>query len=92
MALQITEKNGVFYLHGKINTTTVTPFTTHFEYMITQNKKVTINIDHVIEIDRDGLKAMKKLTYIASENHKVFLIIGYGCKDIYDDFNSSQVA
>ncbi len=92
MALQISQKNGKFYLNGKLNSTTSRFFIIYFEHNIEQLKSVTINIDNVNEISRDGLEAISTLTAIALRNDKLFSVTGYGCKEIYDDFNQMNVA
>ena len=51
MTLEISKKNEIFYLNGRLNSSTLKSFITYFEYNLSQNKNVTINIDHVIEID-----------------------------------------
>ena len=92
MALQITEQNGTFLVHGQLNSITTRSFIIHFKYIIEQHNNVVINIDCVTEIDEDGLEGIKSLIAIALLNHKMFSVIGNGCKDIYQDFNCSQVA
>lgn len=92
MALQITQQNGTFLLIGKLNTTTTRSFIIHFEYIIEQCQNVVVNIDEITEIDHDGLEGIKTLTAIALRNHTLFSVIGNGCKDIYQDWNCSQVA
>ncbi|MCH2194243.1 hypothetical protein [Kordia sp.] len=92
MALQITQQNGTFLLKGKLNTTTSRSFIIHFEYIMEQQQNVVVNIDGITEIDYDGLEGIKTLTAIALRDHKMFSVIGNGCKDIYQDFNCSQVA
>jgi hypothetical protein len=92
MALQITQQNGTFLLNGQLNSTTSRSFIIHFEFIIEQHQNVVVNIDGVTEIDPDGLEGIKTLTAIALRNHKMFSVIGNGYKDIYQDFNCSQVA
>ncbi len=92
MALQISQKKGKFYLNGKLNSTTSRFFIIYFEHNLEQHKSVTVNIDNVNEISRDGLKAISTLTAIALRNDKLFSVTGYGCKEIYDDFNQRNVA
>lgn len=87
MALQISEKNGMFHLKGKINTSTLQAFNTYFEYNLSQHKSIEINIDDVKEIDKSGLEAMWNFIQIALLENKAFSIVGYGCKEIYDHFN-----
>jgi len=92
MTLQIFKKNGIFYLNGKLNSSTLKSFTTYFEYNLSQNKNVTINIDDVIEIDKSCLEAMRNFTKVAILKQKVFSIEGNGCKEIYDDFKQTNRA
>lgn len=88
MALQISEKKGLFYLKGKLNNLTSRFFIIYFEYNIEQSKNVTINIDNLDEISRDGLEAINTLTAIALRNHKIFSVIG----ETYNDSNQMNVA
>lgn len=92
MSLEILRKNEVFYLNGKLNTLTARSFIFHFELMIKQLNTIVINIDNINEIDKDGLEAIKKIKNLAFKKNKTFSIIGYGCKEIYDDFNHNNVA
>ena len=92
MSLQISEKNGMFHLNGKINSSTLKSFITYFEYNLSHSKVVALNIENVIEIDRSGLEALRNFTIEATLKQKVFSIVGYGCKEIYDDFNQINVA
>jgi ABC-type transporter Mla MlaB component len=92
MALQITEQNGTFLVSGKLNSTTARAFVIHFEYFIEEYQNVVVNIDGVTEIDFDGFEGIKTVTAIALRNHKMFSVIGNGCKDVYQDFNCSMVA
>ncbi|MCD8412233.1 hypothetical protein [Tenacibaculum finnmarkense] len=87
MALQITRRNGKFHLKGKLNNTTSKFLIAYFEHFIARNKKVIIKIDKVNEITRDGLKAISTLISIAFKKNKKFAVIGYGAKEIYDEFN-----
>jgi len=92
MALQILECNRTFYITGKINTTTVNSFITHFKHMLRKYDEVTINIDKVKEIDKSGVEAFKTLHTNATENQKELSITGYGCKDIYYEFTYHKTA
>ena len=92
MGLHVSQKKGKYYLKGKLNSATSRFFIIYFEHTIKQHKSVTINIDNVSEINKDGLEAISTLMAIALRNEKLFLVIGYGCKEIYDDFNQMNVA
>ena len=92
MSLQITEQNGTFYLNGRINTSTLNFFNTYFNYNLSQQKNIIVNIDRVVEIDKAGLESFRFFIKNAILSQKVFSIVGYGCKEIYDDFNQTNVA
>jgi hypothetical protein len=87
MSLEILKNNEKFYLHGKLNTTTLNYFTTYFESNLQEIHKVTLNIDNVIEIDEDALNEIKELARITLLKEKKFSIVGVGCKEIYEHFN-----
>ncbi|KAA5822331.1 hypothetical protein FPF71_14375 [Algibacter amylolyticus] len=86
MSLNIKESNGVFLLEGIINTTTLKKFKDRLEFLITNTKSVTINIEKVSAIDNHGLNFIQELFQIANAKNKSFSIIGYGCKTIYKTF------
>ena len=94
MALQISEKNGIYNVSGRINTQTVGDFKIHFDYILDHKKKVIINLEDVNEIDEDGLKGLRILSKIARINQKMFFVIGYRTRDFYQNLqnNQSQVA
>lgn len=92
MALQILEENGTFKLHGSLTTTTTRLFITHFEHIIKTMKNVTVNIDKVDAIDRNGVEALKTLMTVAFRSNSLFSIIGNGCKEIYHDYKTSFAA
>lgn len=91
MALQIIENNKVFYVKGKINTSTERCFMYHFDSVLNKSKKIIINMDAVDEIDTDGVRALKPLISIAKRKDKTFYITGKGSKEIYEDYQSNQV-
>lgn len=92
MALQISENNGTFYLNGNLNSSTLKSFTNYFTSNLSVSNSVVINIDEVVEIDKSALEAMRAFTKVAISKQKVFSIVGFGCKEIYDDFNQTNVA
>ncbi|WP_298892868.1 hypothetical protein [uncultured Psychroserpens sp.] len=92
MALRILEENGAFQLHGSLTATTARSFIIHFEHIINTAKDVTVNIEKVKCIDACGVEALKTLIAIALQSNNMFSVIGYGCKDIYDDYKSSFAA
>ncbi len=92
MSLKITEKLGVFYVEGKINSLTSQIFINHFKYFINEIEFIIININSVNQIDEDGLKAINKIKTIAHKKFKTFSIVGKGSKKIYEYFEFFNVA
>jgi len=92
MALQIIEKNGIFLLNGPINNKTSKSFKSHMDILINELEDITINIDKVNEIDEAGLMLLRQYHSKSLMDNKDFSIIGYGCKEIYQDFKLYQVA
>ncbi len=86
MALLIKEKNGKFCVKGNINAATVNSFKSHFEQILNTYGSLVIDIDNVTEIDANGMKALRALYINAFLKKQDFSIVGYGCKEIYDDF------
>lgn len=85
MSLKIQKKKSVYHLQGVINKTTVDVFLSYFKKKIDKKKKVVLNIDETIRIDKMGLNALKEIIKNGSEKSKEVFIVGYGCKEIYDD-------
>lgn len=94
MALIIKKQtNGIYYLEGSINTNTSYYLRSHLMRIIHQDREVTINIDKVNLIDEDGLAVLKEFYFKSlSIYNTAFFIVGFGCKEIYDDFRISQIA
>lgn len=92
MALQIIENNGIFYVKGNINTGTIKHFRNYLNTVLNDKVKLIINIDEVDEIDVDGLYELKALLKITDKSNKKFFIIGKGSKEIYENYQTNQVA
>ncbi|WP_372937959.1 STAS domain-containing protein [Seonamhaeicola sp.] len=92
MALKIKEQDNVFMISGTINATTVNYFKNHLEFLMLYTNALTINIECVISIDNNGLKAIEELYTMALANKKPFKILGYGHKGIYDELRINQAA
>lgn len=87
MALKITEDKGIFILDGPINSETVMSLKSHLDYLTAKFNRVTINIDKVNEIDVKGMSILRQFHLNSFETKSSFSIVGFGCKEIYDDFN-----
>lgn len=92
MALTIKEDRGIFYVEGSINTSTASSFRTHLEHILNESGNLTLDIDNVAEIDADGMVVLRTLYFNAFIRKQDFSIVGYGCKEIYDDFRYFDAA
>ncbi|WP_178987245.1 STAS domain-containing protein [Winogradskyella schleiferi] len=92
MALTIKEKNNVFTVEGSINASTARHFQSHFQMLLNTFGELTIDIENVSEIDKNGLAAIKVLYENALSKNRAFFILGTGCKDTYDEFRYSVIA
>ncbi|MEW4923787.1 STAS domain-containing protein [Algibacter sp. 2305UL17-15] len=92
MKLNITICNNFYNLSGVLNSDTSTLLEQEIYSAYTKFDKLTINIENLKSIDSKGLDVLAKLHYQAAKDQKEFSIIGLGCKEIYDHFESSEAA
>lgn len=92
MALIIKEKEGVFYVHGNLNVKTASYFQKHMEILMSLKGEITINIDHVKEINEQGVATLKQLYMHALVYNRALYITGNGCEPLYHDFRYRNVA
>ncbi|MFS4482934.1 STAS domain-containing protein [Hyunsoonleella sp. 2307UL5-6] len=92
MSLKIKENNTTFFIEGSINASTANQFKNHMEFLILYKKELTINIDNVAAIDSSGMQVFRDLYKTAIANNKKFVVVGYGCKEIFQDFETSVAA
>ena len=90
MSLQISKKKSVYFIKGRITKSTVKLFSTYFKKKLSKNKKIVLNIDAAKQIDSLGVKALKEIVKEGTEKRKDVFIVGYGCKEIYDDMYESE--
>jgi len=92
MALTITQKENTITLEGALNANTLNSFKNHFNVVLNTSKNLTLDIDKVTEIDASGMHELKKMYKTAIHNNNIFFVVGYGCKDVYEDFKYPNVA
>lgn len=92
MVLKITEQNFVFVVEGPINAITSESFQNQLNIIMDNYKKVTINIDKVNQIDGIGLSVLREFYLNGLRYNRDFSIVGFGCKEIYDEFKFEDVA
>ena len=91
MSLKIEKKNGVYFLEGKINSTTLPFIKEIVKEDLKQHKTIEINIEKISVIDVNGVSFLYNLIEngIRKDN---FILSGYGCKEIYQHYLSNQIA
>ncbi|MBL4605686.1 MAG: STAS domain-containing protein [Flavobacteriaceae bacterium] len=86
MALLIENQQNVFYIKGVIDESNSEILKLYMMVQFTNHSIITIDISNVSRIDRHGVNALTSLYQNALKREKDFKIVGYGCKDIYDEF------
>jgi anti-anti-sigma regulatory factor len=91
MPLEILKKKNEYHLNGKVITPNIDVFLEYFNNKIEKKKKIILNIEKTISIDKSGLEAIQQLMNLATLKEKKFRIVGGGCKEIYEHFNLSTL-
>lgn len=91
MALTIIRQKNTFKVEGQLNKENASNFKTHLVLMLNCLNQITIDIDKVTKIDKSGLDAIKTLYNNAKAWNKRFVIVGEGCKDIYEEIRLTSV-
>lgn len=92
MSIKITKTNNLFKIEGTLNKGDVHIFLSEFQNIFQGSEKITINIENLEGIDRFGVNALAKLHNESITKAKSLSIIGLGCKDLYNHFESNDAA
>ena len=92
MALSISNHKGKFFLKGRLNSSTSRFFIIHFEYLLSINDSVVINVDGLNEIDYDGITAFKTLKAIALNAFKKISVSSKNKNNIFNSFDYNNAA
>lgn len=92
MALKMTQKKETIVVEGTINATTALNFQNHIETVMKFKEDVVIDIENVTEIDVNGMRAFRSIYAKTVASDKGFYVVGFGCKEVYDDLYMSNVA
>ncbi|RZW48419.1 MAG: hypothetical protein EX263_08370 [Flavobacteriaceae bacterium] len=76
-------------INGAINSTTSYSLFNHFDELLKIHKSLDIDIEHVHELDTNGLLVLYKLYMKAAILKYPFTISGSGCKEVYDEIEHS---
>jgi hypothetical protein len=67
-------------------------FQKEFQDVFERLNTITISIEGLQSIDKEGVNALAKLHNESIALEKQLSIIGFGCKDLYDHFKSNDAA
>ncbi|PTM10823.1 MAG: hypothetical protein DA407_02880 [Bacteroidetes bacterium] len=92
MDLEITNYNNFFKIRGVLNRKNLPLFQNAFDHIFETFDKLTISIEDLESADRYGVNALAKLHNEAITKDKSLSIIGFGCKEVYEHFNTNDAA
>ena len=90
MDLQITNQDNFFQVTGTLSKFNVHHFKKEFSNIFDKQNTLTINIENLTSIDRYGVNALAQLHNESLVKGKKLSIIGMGCDDLYEEFNSEE--
>lgn len=91
MELEITHFNNFFTIKGILNKRNLDVFNAEFSSIFERLDSLTISIENVEWMDKSGVNALADLHYEALAKNKKMAIVGLGCKDLYEHFNSNAL-
>jgi ABC-type transporter Mla MlaB component len=76
MALQITNKDGIYEIKGNLNSQNVFSLNNHFEALLKDSKFIALSLNKLINIDSAAVATIVGLHQKAIDSNKLFYIIG----------------
>ncbi|UKM65967.1 hypothetical protein GSB9_02539 [Flavobacteriaceae bacterium GSB9] len=92
MDLKITNCNNFYKIKGTLNKSNINLFNKEFKNVFDRAKTVTISVQEIESMDKFGIEAISKLHNEALMKNKRFSIVGFGCKELYDHFQTETAA
>ena len=92
MKLKITGYNNYYEVKGALTKANVQSFLKEFEQILITNNTLTISLQKLDGIDRDGISALTKLHNQALAKEKRLSIVGYGYGEAFEQLNSEENA
>ena len=89
MGIVIENKANVFTAKGEINLDNARILKQFMQSQFLKHDRVVLNINDVRKIDKEGINILSSLYFTSLSRGKSFSIVGYGCKELYDDFMMS---
>ncbi|MGY0391612.1 STAS domain-containing protein [Bizionia sp. KMM 8389] len=92
MSLIISYYNNFFSIKGSLDKHSISQFKSQFVNVFDNRQSITISIEDLDNIDKYGVRALAELHNESLQKKKQLSIIGFGCKDLYDHFNTNDAA
>ncbi len=92
MVLEISNCDNCYKIVGHLTKKNLNTFQHTFKNVFEKLEHLTINIEGLRGIDRDGVRAIASLHNEALSQKKKMTIIGLGCKELYQHFESNDAA
>ena len=92
MVLEISNCDNCYNIKGNLTKKNLNIFSHTFKNIFDKVDHLTINIEGLNSIDRDGVGAITKLHNKAISNNKKLTIIGLGCKELYQHIKTHSAA
>lgn len=92
MVLEITNCDNCYNIKGNLTQKNLDAFQHTFQNIFDKIEHLTINIEGLDSIDRDGVCAITKLHNRAISKNKKLTIVGLGCKELLDHIKTHNAA
>lgn len=92
MALIITQQENTIILEGTLNAETVKNFKKHFNFIQNPFRRLTVDLDKVIEMDASALFTLKEMYKNEALNSNPFFVVGFRSEEIYEDYQFLNIA
>lgn len=92
MVLEISNCDNCYKIKGSLTKENLKAFQHTFKNIFSKVDELTINIEGLDSIDRDGVSAITKLHNKAISKNKKLTIVGLGCKELLDHIKTHNAA
>jgi len=92
MVLEISNCDNCYKIKGDLTKKNLAVFQHAFKNIFDKIEDLTINIESLDSIDRDGVSAIAKLHNSAISKNKKLTIVGLGCKELIDHIKTHSAA
>ncbi len=92
MVLEISNCDNCYKIKGNLIKENLNTFQHTFKSIFDKVEHLTINIEGLDRIDRDGVSAITKLHNVAISKNKKLTIVGLGCKELLEHIKTHSAA